>query len=81
MGLQAIFVLPSLARELYGISLNIAGLHVVATAASADLADARGLGAERVVDYRTQRFEESVTEWTSSLIWSEETCSNHHCES
>ena len=37
------------------------GLHVVATAASADLDYVRGLGAERVVDYRTERFEESVT--------------------
>ena len=38
-----------------------AGLHVIATAASADLDYVRGLGAERVVDYRTERFEESVT--------------------
>ena len=38
-----------------------AGLHVVATAASADLDYVRGLGAERVVDRRTEQFEESVT--------------------
>jgi len=38
-----------------------AGLHVVATAGSADLDHVRGLGAETVVDYRTERFEESVT--------------------
>jgi NADPH:quinone reductase-like Zn-dependent oxidoreductase len=38
-----------------------AGLHVVATAASADLDYVRGLGAETVVDYRKERFEESVT--------------------
>ena len=38
-----------------------AGLHVIATAGSADLDYVRGLGAERVVDYRTQRFEKSLT--------------------
>jgi NADPH:quinone reductase-like Zn-dependent oxidoreductase len=38
-----------------------AGLHVVATAGSADLDYARGLGAETVVDYQTERFEEAVT--------------------
>ena len=38
---------------------RLAGLHVVATAASADLDYVRGLGAERVVDYRKERFEES----------------------
>jgi NADPH:quinone reductase-like Zn-dependent oxidoreductase len=38
-----------------------ASLHVVATAGSADLAYVRGLGAETVVDYKTERFEESVT--------------------
>jgi NADPH:quinone reductase-like Zn-dependent oxidoreductase len=37
------------------------GLHVVATAASDDLDYVRDLGAERVVDYRTERFEESLT--------------------
>ena len=38
-----------------------AGLHVVATAASNDLEYVRGLGAENVVDYQKERFEESVT--------------------
>jgi len=38
-----------------------AGLHVVATAASADLDYVRGLGAGRVVDYKRERFEESLT--------------------
>ena len=38
-----------------------AGLHVIATAGSADLDYVRRLGAETVVDYRTKRFEESVT--------------------
>jgi NADPH:quinone reductase-like Zn-dependent oxidoreductase len=38
-----------------------AGLHVVATAASADLEYVRRLGAEKVVDYKGERFEESVT--------------------
>ena len=38
-----------------------AGLHVVATAGSADLDYVRGLGADTVVDYKTERFEESVT--------------------
>ena len=38
-----------------------AGLHVIATAASADLEHVRGLGAERVVDYKSRRFEEWVT--------------------
>ena len=38
-----------------------AGLHVVATAASADLDYVRGFGAERVVDYRSERFEDSLT--------------------
>ena len=37
-----------------------AGLDVVATAGSADLDYIRGLGADRVVDYQTERFEESV---------------------
>jgi NADPH:quinone reductase-like Zn-dependent oxidoreductase len=40
---------------------NQAGLHVVATAASADREYVRHLGAEKVVDYKTERFEESVT--------------------
>jgi NADPH:quinone reductase-like Zn-dependent oxidoreductase len=38
-----------------------AGLHVVATAASANLDYVRGLGAERVIDYKSERFEESLT--------------------
>ena len=38
-----------------------ASLHVVATAGSADLAYVRRLGAETVVDYKTERFEKSVT--------------------
>lgn len=46
----------------YAVQLaSQAGLHVVATAASADLEYVRRLGAERVVDYRTERFEESLT--------------------
>jgi NADPH:quinone reductase-like Zn-dependent oxidoreductase len=38
-----------------------AGLHVVANAGSADLDYVRGLGAERVVDYKKERFEDSVS--------------------
>ena len=38
-----------------------ADLHVVATAGSADLEYVRRLGAERVMDYRGQRFEDSLT--------------------
>ena len=38
-----------------------AGVHVVATAGPTDLDYVRGLGAETVVDYKTQRFEESLT--------------------
>ena len=38
-----------------------AGVHVAATAASADLDYVRGLGAETVVDYKKERFEQSVT--------------------
>ena len=46
----------------YAVQLaSQAGLHVIATAASADLDYVRGLGAERVVDYQTERFEESLT--------------------
>jgi NADPH:quinone reductase-like Zn-dependent oxidoreductase len=46
----------------YAVRLGTqAGLHVVATAGLADLAYVRGLGAETVVDYKTERFEESVT--------------------
>src|SRR5262249_13784824 len=39
-----------------------AGLHVIATAASADVPYVHGLGAERVLDYRKERFEDSVSE-------------------
>jgi NADPH:quinone reductase-like Zn-dependent oxidoreductase len=46
----------------YAVQLaSQAGLRVVATAASADREYVRHLGAERVVDYRTEKFEESVT--------------------
>jgi NADPH:quinone reductase-like Zn-dependent oxidoreductase len=38
-----------------------AGLHVIATAGSADFDYVRGLGAERIVDYKKERFEDSVT--------------------
>ena len=38
-----------------------AGLHVFATASSADLQYVIGLGAQRVVDYKTGRFEEVLT--------------------
>jgi NADPH:quinone reductase-like Zn-dependent oxidoreductase len=38
-----------------------AGLHVVATSASTDVEYVRGLGAERIIDYQTARFEESLT--------------------
>jgi NADPH:quinone reductase-like Zn-dependent oxidoreductase len=38
-----------------------AGLHVVATAGSADLAYVRGLGAGRVVDYKKERFEDLLS--------------------
>jgi NADPH:quinone reductase-like Zn-dependent oxidoreductase len=45
----------------YAVQLaSQAGLHVVATAASNDLQYVRGLGAERVVDYQRERFEESA---------------------
>src|SRR5215470_14416336 len=37
------------------------GLHVVATAAFADQGYVRGLGADTVVDYNAERFEDSVT--------------------
>ena len=38
-----------------------AGLHIVATAGTADLDYVRGLGAEKIFDYRKERFEESVS--------------------
>src|SRR4051812_2174813 len=44
----------------YGVQLaQQTGLHVFATAASADLDYVRRLGAERVVDYKTERFEDA----------------------
>lgn len=46
----------------YAVQLaHQAGLHVVATAASADREYVRHLGAQKIVDYRTERFEELVT--------------------
>jgi len=46
----------------YAVQLaSQAGLDVVATAAAADREYVRGLGAERVIDYRTERLEESLT--------------------
>jgi NADPH:quinone reductase-like Zn-dependent oxidoreductase len=46
----------------YAVQLaSQAGLYVVATAGSANLDYVRGLGAETVVDYKKERFEESVT--------------------
>src|SRR5215510_5890797 len=45
----------------YAVQLaSQAGLHVIATAASADLEYVTGLGAERTLDYQTERFEESL---------------------
>jgi NADPH:quinone reductase-like Zn-dependent oxidoreductase len=38
-----------------------AGLHIVATAGTRDLDYVRGLGAERVIDYKKDRFEEMVS--------------------
>jgi NADPH:quinone reductase-like Zn-dependent oxidoreductase len=44
----------------YGVQLaQQTGLHVFATAASADLDYVRRLGAERVVDYKAERFEDT----------------------
>jgi NADPH:quinone reductase-like Zn-dependent oxidoreductase len=40
---------------------ELSGVHVVATAASADLDYVRGLGAGRVMDYKKERFEESLS--------------------
>jgi NADPH:quinone reductase-like Zn-dependent oxidoreductase len=46
----------------YAVQLaSQAGLHVVATAASADLDYVRSLGAEQVVDYKEERSEDSFT--------------------
>lgn len=45
----------------YAVQLaSYAGLHVIATAGTADLDYVRGLGAERVVDYQTERFDEQL---------------------
>jgi NADPH:quinone reductase-like Zn-dependent oxidoreductase len=45
----------------YAVQLaSQARLHVVATAGFADLQYVKGLGAERVLDYRAERFEESL---------------------
>jgi len=46
----------------YAVQLaSEAGLHVVATAATANLEYVGGLGAERVVDYKKERFEKLLT--------------------
>jgi NADPH:quinone reductase-like Zn-dependent oxidoreductase len=58
-----------------------AGLRVVATAASADLDYIRSLGAETVVDYQTERFEESITGVDVVVDTVEETRSSGHFES
>jgi NADPH:quinone reductase-like Zn-dependent oxidoreductase len=45
----------------YAVQLaHMAGLHVVATAATRDAKFVRGLGAERVVDYQDERFEDAL---------------------
>ena len=45
----------------YAVQLaSQAGLHVIATAASTDLEYVRGLGAERILDFRRERFEDSL---------------------
>ena len=47
----------------YAVQLaSQAGLHVVATAAAPDIEYVKRLGAQRVVDYQTQRFEESLVD-------------------
>ncbi|HJQ54425.1 MAG TPA: NADP-dependent oxidoreductase, partial [Gemmatimonadaceae bacterium] len=46
----------------YAVQLaSQAGLHIVATAGARDLDYVRGLGAEKVFDYRKERFEESLS--------------------
>lgn len=46
----------------YAVQLaSQAGLHVIATASSADLDFVRRLGAERAVDYRSEKFEDAVS--------------------
>jgi NADPH:quinone reductase-like Zn-dependent oxidoreductase len=45
----------------YAVQLaRLAGLHVVTTATARDAECLRGLGAERVIDYKTERFEDSL---------------------
>ena len=45
----------------YAVQLaHRAGLHTIATAAAADAAFVRDLGADRVIDYKTEPFEDSV---------------------
>ena len=45
----------------YAVQLaSQAGLHVIATAAPTDLEYVRGLGAERILDFRRERFEDSL---------------------
>jgi len=39
---------------------HLAGAHVMATASAQDLDKVRGLGAEKVIDFRAQRFEEEL---------------------
>src|SRR5262249_21608714 len=49
-------------RGAYAVQLaRQAGLQVTATARSADFAYVHGLGADKVVDYKKDRFEDSVT--------------------
>lgn len=48
--------------DAYAVQLaRQAGLHVVATVASHSIDYVRRLGAERIIDYQTARFEESLT--------------------
>jgi NADPH:quinone reductase-like Zn-dependent oxidoreductase len=39
---------------------HLAGAHVIATASAQDIDKVRGLGAEKVIDFRAQRFEEEL---------------------
>jgi hypothetical protein len=47
-----------------------AGVQTIATVATDDISFIRNLGANTVIDYRTQRFEEEVEKRALSLIWS-----------
>jgi len=60
---QTVFILGAAGNVgAYAVQLaSQAGLRVVATARAADLDYVRSLGAEQVLDYQTERFEESVT--------------------